>query len=131
MTRTPAISRRESELRQIEDDLRNLQRRYAKLETAARRLRVGFYVLVAVLTTFTLVAAVVGHIPALLVSVVVAAFATANIWFYARLFPELRLIDWVGWWPGYPRWSVKRSEAQAVEDMVADRLERLKKLKGN
>jgi hypothetical protein len=92
---------------------------------------VGFYVLVAVLTTFTLVAAVVGHIPALLVSVVVAAFAAANIWFCARLFPELRLIDWVGCWPGCPRWSVKRSEAQAVEDMVADHLERLKKLKGN
>jgi hypothetical protein len=75
MTRTPTISRKESEIRQIENDLRNLQRRYAKLELAAKRLRTGFFILIAVLTTFTLVAAVVGHIPALLVSVVIAAFA--------------------------------------------------------
>ena len=127
---------REEEIREIEKDLTNLHRRYVNLERAAWRFRVGFYVLVAALATFVLVTAVTGSLPGILFSTALFVVTMLLIWASARMFRDLRLIDWVGWWPRYPRLpgypgAVTRSKAQAVEDMVAERVERLKHLKGN
>lgn len=97
MTSIPTISREESEIREIEGDLQILQRRYANLDMAARRLRAGFYLLVAVLTTFILVAAIIGHWPALLLSTALLVVTILIVWTYVLFFPELRLIDYAGW----------------------------------
>jgi hypothetical protein len=122
---------REAEIREIERELQILQRRYANLDAAGRQLRAGFYIMIGLLITFMIVAAIMSHLPALLLWMGVLVFALLNIWATTRLFPDLRLIDWVGWWPGRPRWGVKRSEAEAGEDMVAERMERLARLKVN
>lgn len=122
---------RQKEIQQLEQDLRNLQRRYAHLDRAARRFRAGFYVLVAAMGIVIFVFAVMGRLPAALFSAAVLLATILFIFAYGRMFSELRLIDWVGWWPGHVRWGVKRSEAEAVEDMVAERIERLARLKGN
>jgi len=122
---------RQKEIQQLEQDLRNLQRRYAHLDRAARRFRAGFYVLVAVMGIVIFVFAVMGRLPAALFSAAALLATILFIFAYGRMFSELRLIDWVGWRPGAIRWGVKRSEAEAVEEMVAERMERLARLKGS
>ena len=92
---------REAEIREIEKDLTNLHRRYVNLERAAWRFRVGFYVLVAALATFVLVTVVTGSLPGILFSTALFVVTMLLIWASACMFPDLRLIDWVGWWPGY------------------------------
>jgi hypothetical protein len=62
----PAISRKESEISQIEDDLQNLHRRYAILDRSARRMKIAFYVLIALLVALILAAAAIGNPGALL-----------------------------------------------------------------
>ena len=119
---------RQTEIQQIEQDLRNLQRRYVHLDRAARQFRAGFYVLVTVLGVVIFVFALMGRLPAALFTTVLLVATILFIFACGRMYSELRLIDWVG---GHMRWGVKRSEAQAVEGMVAERVERLKHLKGN
>jgi hypothetical protein len=92
MTRIPAISRKDSEIRQIEDDLRSC----ANLELPARRLRAGFYILITVLTTFTLMAAIIGHWPVFLLSTALLVITILPVWANARRSPQLRLIDYAG-----------------------------------
>jgi hypothetical protein len=122
---------RENEIRRIEADLRNFQRRYANLDRSARRVRMSFYFLIAVLAAFIVAGAVMGHPAPLVASAMPLSIVILSAWAIARLYPELRWIDYVGWSPGYWRWAVKQTEAMAVEHMVAERLERLARLKGN
>jgi hypothetical protein len=132
MTRIPAGSRDDSEIRQVEDDLRNLHRRYAHLERSARRLRISFYFLVVALAALIVGGAVMGNMAALVSSVALLIIVILIAWASAHAHPELRWIDYAGWWPeGIYPWTVKRSEAQAVEDMAAERMERLAQLKRN
>lgn len=122
----------DTEIRQLEDDLRNLQRRYAILELSGRRLRIMHYVLLAALAALALVSAVMGHLgPSALATAVLVVAIVVDL-ASARAYPELRWIDQANWRDfGFYPWTVKRTEAQAVEDMVAERMERLARLKGN
>ena len=130
MTSIPTIGRNEIEIRQIEDDLRNLRRRYGHLERAAWRVRLMFQLLVGVLAAGFVVGAIRGNPVALVVLVLLLVLVIAT-WTIARSYPEFRLMDYVGWSPeGYWRLSIKQTEAMAVEHMVAERMERLAKLKG-
>jgi hypothetical protein len=71
---------REAEIREIERELQILQRRYANLDAAGRQLRAGFYIMIGLLITFMIVAAIMSHLPALLLWMGVLVFALLNIW---------------------------------------------------
>ena len=127
MTAIPTVSRRESEICEIEQDLKNLQRRYHHLERSARWTTITFYTFIGVLVLLALAASAsgVGVLSMMIGFVIIGMCAVA----YAMR--EQRLIDaisWIGWdWSRVPT----RSEAMAIEDMVAERVERLKHLKAN
>jgi hypothetical protein len=119
---------RQIEIRQLEQDLDNLQRRYAALGAAVRYLKCGFTLLVIALIALIIWAATIGNGPLvaalfflLMIAAVLAYLGPLSLtpfWAFGRSKP--RWIDVVSWWRG-----AERSEAMAVEDMIADRKQRL------
>jgi hypothetical protein len=128
---------RQDEIRQIEQDLSNLERRYGSLEDAVKWLKLGFGANVVALIGFAVLGVAIGNAGlvattlALLVLCGLAALAgpvsvSAGLAWSGR---GARWIDVVGWQPpGILGLGVKRSEAMAVEDMIADRRRRLAQL---
>jgi hypothetical protein len=116
------MSADEDEIVHIEDDLRNLHRRYLVLDRSARQLRLAFYFLIAALVVIGIVGIALGNPGALVMSI----FILGTVCAYAYCSRHGRWIDW----SLDDGLAVKRTEAQAIEDMVADRLKRLKELKG-
>jgi len=122
---------RRSEILQLEQDLENLQRRYAALKQSVRILQVGLRVLALVAIAFIVWAAVIASI-GLAVAMILFLIALVVLTGPRILFaePERGWIDVVTWRPlGLLGPSVKRSEAMAVEDMIADRTRRLEELR--
>jgi hypothetical protein len=131
---------RQREIEQLEQDLANLRRRYAALEQAVRFLRWGFWGYVIVLTGLIGWAVIIvrnGNLAVALVILLIILVVGARIG-PGALRPSLtsldrkpRWIDAIG--RGPPRSfgvGVKRSEATAIEDMIADRQRRLAALRG-
>ncbi|MFD0986737.1 hypothetical protein [Methyloligella solikamskensis] len=125
---------RQAEIEEIERELQILRRRYANLDRAGKRMRIMTYlfalgfggIVIASLLSIDLLG---GGI--VLIVILPIAFA---LWiFWRRLEPPQRWIDvactaWgVGAWGEGPG----RTEAMAIEDMVAERMERLARLRGN
>jgi len=119
---------RDREIREIEHDLTNLQRRYATLDRAANRARIASYVFIAALGALILAGAVLGKPAVSVTFAVVLIVVLLTAWSTARMNPELRWIDYVGW---SPEGLIKQTEAMAVEHMIAERLQRLAKLREN
>jgi hypothetical protein len=123
---------RQAEIEKIEHELRLLQRRYANLERAAKRMRLMTYLLV--LGFIGVFVAGVLSIDLLGGGIVLAFMVPAGLGFCAvwrRFDTGGRWIDSAsvpfGWWGA----GMKRTEAMGVEDMVAERMERLARLRGN
>jgi hypothetical protein len=126
---------RQSEIQQLEHDLANLQRRYKALEQSVRILRFGFYgFIIIIIVLIGWAAVVVGNgdlAGALVIPIIILVIAASlgpralrpGLMFLDR---KPRWIDVVGWKPpGVVGVSVKRTEAMAIEDMIADRQRRL------
>jgi hypothetical protein len=126
----------EDEICRIEQDIENLERRYAELETAVRLLKVGFGMIAIALIALAIAGVVIQRggiivsamVGLLLIGIGVLAGPRSVMpslaWNYER---SWRWIDAVGWRPDGPK--VKRSEAMAIEDMIADRQRRLGQLR--
>jgi hypothetical protein len=120
-----------SEILQLEQDLANLHRRYATLKQSVRILQVGFRALALVAIAFMVWAIILANIG---LAVVMILFLLALVALIGPriLFadPEPGWIDVVSWKPiGMFGPNVKRSEAMAVEDMIAERTRRLEALR--
>ncbi len=136
---------RQAEIEKIERELQILQRRYANLDRAGERMRIMTYALPlafigAVILALLSVDLLWGSLVALVLLLIGLAFWRAwLVWMRRWSSQSVRWIDHAGWFPGHgylvPYWAdwfaVKRSEAMAVEDMVAERMERLARLRGN
>jgi hypothetical protein len=120
----------EDEISRIERDLENLERRYAALEDSARYLKLGFDGFVVGFIALAFGGAFTGNagLFALAIALLVLCGIIALLGPFS-MSPCLRgprWIDVVGWEPpGVLGVSIKRSEAMAVEDMIADRRRRL------
>ena len=110
-----------SEIRQLERDLENLERCYSALQRSARRVKATFFVFIAALVTLVLCGLAIGSIGLAAMSFLsLIVSATMAMYAYSR---GGRWIDVVGWSPR--EGMIKRTEAMAVEDMIADRKARL------
>jgi hypothetical protein len=122
---------RRSEILQLERDLANLHRRYATLKQSVRILQVGFRALALVAIAFMVWAIILANI-GLAVAMILFLLALVALIGLRILFadPEPGWIDVVSWKPiGMFGPDVKRSEAMAVEDMIAERTRRLEALR--
>jgi hypothetical protein len=122
---------RQSEILQLEQDLENLRRRYAALKQSVRILQVGLRVLALVAIAFIVWAAVIASI-GLAVAMILFLLALVVLTGPRILFaePEPGWIDVVTWRPLVMLGpNPRRSEAMAVEDMIADRTRRLEELR--
>ena len=122
---------RRSEILQLEQDLANLHRRYATLKQSVRILQVGFRALALVAIAFMVWAIILANI-GLAVAMILFLLALVALIGPRILFadPEPGWIDVVSWKPiGMFGPDVKRSEAMAVEDMIAERTRRLEALR--
>jgi hypothetical protein len=120
-----------SEILQVEQDLANLHRRYATLKQSVRILQVGFRALALVAIAFMVWAVILANI-GLAVAMILFLLALMALIGPRILFanPEPGWIDVVSWKPiGMFGPDVKRSEAMAVEDMIAERTRRLEALR--
>jgi hypothetical protein len=122
---------RRSEILQLEQDLANLHRRDATLKQSVRILQVGFRALALVAIAFMVWAIILANIG---LAVVMILFLLALVALIGPriLFadPEPGWIDVVSWKPiGMFGPNDKRSEAMAVEDMIAERTRRLEALR--
>jgi hypothetical protein len=125
---------RQIEIRQLEQDLDNLRRRHAELDAAVGYLKIGFVLFVVALIALIIWAATIdnGALAAALFILLMIAAALAYLGprsmspFWAFGGPEPRWIDVVSRWKG-----ANRSEAMAVEDMIADRKQRLAALRAS
>jgi hypothetical protein len=131
---------REDEIRQIEQDLDNLVRSYWALEDAVKWLKLGFGANVMALIAIGLWGVVTDRAGLVAISIGLLLLCGLAVLLGPRsVSPGLamsgrgvRWIDVVGWKPpGFFGVSVKRSEAMAVEDMIADRRNRLAQLQEN
>jgi hypothetical protein len=126
------------EIRQIEHDLQNLERRYGALQDAVSWLKVGFGANVAALIGFAAWGVIIGNAGLVVIALVLLMVCGLGVlvgpvslgaglaWSGRRA----RWIDVVGWNPpGALGVSVGCSEAMAVEDMIADRRRRLAQLR--
>ena len=122
-TMTPTNKEQEAhEIRKLEQDLENLERCYAALEQSARWLKQGFFVLITALIALVLWGLVIGNLKLAAMSLLILiSFA---VWWRLN---TRRLIDIVSY---PPRLYVQRTEARAIEDMIADRKARLAALRG-
>ena len=122
---------RRSEILQLEQDLANLHRRYATLKQSVRILQLGFRALALVAIAFMVWAVILANI-GLAVAMILFLLALVALIGPRILFadPEPGWIDVVSWKPiGMFGPDVKRSEAMAVEDMIAERTRRLEALR--
>jgi hypothetical protein len=122
---------RRSEILQLEQDLANLHSRYASLRGAVRILQVGFRVLGLVALAFLVLAVILANV-GLAVTMILFLLGLVALIGPRMLFtdPEPGWIDVVGWKPlGTFGPHVERSEAMAVEDMIAERTRRLEALR--
>ena len=122
---------RRSEILQLEQDLVNLHRRYATLKQSVRILQLGFRALALVAIAFMVWAVILANI-GLAVAMILFLLALVALIGPRILFadPEPGWIDVVSWKPiGMFGPDVKRSEAMAVEDMIAERTRRLEALR--
>lgn len=120
-----------SEILQLEQDLANLHRRYATLKQSVRILQLGFRALALVAIAFMVWAVILANI-GLAVAMILFLLALVALIGPRILFadPEPGWIDVVSWKPiGMFGPNVKRSEAMAVEDMIAERTRRLEALR--
>jgi hypothetical protein len=125
---------RQIEIRQLEQDLDNLRRRHAELDAAVRYLKIGFVLFVIALIALIIGAATLDNgtlaVALFILFMIAAVLAYLGPWsmtpFWAFGGPEPRWIDVVSWWRG-----ANRSEAMAVEDMIADRKQRLAALRAS
>jgi hypothetical protein len=120
-----------SEILQLEQDLANLHRRYATLKQSVRILQLGFRALALVAIAFMVWAIILANI-GLAVAMILFLLALVALIGPRILFadPEPGWIDVVSWKPiGMFGPNVKRSEAMAVEDMIAERTRRLEALR--
>jgi hypothetical protein len=124
------------QIRGVEQELETLELRYSDLARAVIWLKRGFTFFVVLLIGLIALGVIIGNwafvaaMAALLLLPVGAALMGPR-----ALTPGLRdarWIDAVSWKPpGYLGAAVKRSEAMAVEDMIADRKERLAALRAH
>jgi hypothetical protein len=122
---------RRSEILQLEQDLANLRGRYAALSQSVRILQFGFRALALVAIGFLVLAAILGNI-GLAVAMILFLLGLVLLIGPRMLFahPEPGWIDVVSWRPfGMFGPDVKRGEAMAIEDMIADRTRRLEALR--
>ena len=118
------------ETARIARDLENLERRYGALEDSVRYLKLGFDAFVVGFVALALWGVFIGNAGLIVVALALLALcALAALVGPFSMSPCLRgarWIDVVGWAPpGLLGVSVKRSEAMAVEDMIAQRRRRL------
>jgi hypothetical protein len=118
------------EMARIALDLENLERRYGALEDSVRYLKLGFDAFVVGLVALGLWGAFIGNAGLIVVALALLALcALVALVGPVSVSPGLRgarWIDVVGWEPpGMLGVSVKRSEAMAIEDMIAQRRRRL------
>jgi hypothetical protein len=118
------------EMAEIVRDLENLERRYGALEDSVRYLKLSFVAFVIGLVALALWGAFIGNGGLSLVALALLALcALAALVGPFSVSPGLRgarWIDVVGWEPpGVLGVSVKRSEAMAIEYMIAHRRRRL------
>lgn len=121
------------EILQLEQDLANLHRRYATLKQSVRLLQFGFRALALVAIGFLVVAAILGNI-GLAVAMILFLLGLVLLIGPRMLFahPEPGWIDVVSWnWNRFGMFGSqpKRSEAMAIEDMIAERTRRLEALR--
>jgi hypothetical protein len=103
------------ETARIARDLENLERRYGALEDSVRYLKLGFDAFVVDFVALALWGVFIGNAGLIVVALALLACLRGARW-----------IDVVGWAPpGLLGVSVKRSEAMAIEDMIAERRRRL------
>jgi hypothetical protein len=124
---------RRSEILQLEQDLANLQRRYASLQQSVRILQFGFRALALVALGFLILAVILRNI-GLAVAMILFLLGLVLLIGPRILFadPEPGWIDVVGWnWNRFGMFGPqsKRSEAMAIEDMIAERTRRLEALR--
>jgi hypothetical protein len=120
-----------SEILLLEQDLANLHRRYATLKQSVRILQLGFRALALVAIAFMVWAVILANI-GLAVAMILFLLALVALIGPRILFadPEPGWVDVVSWKPiGMFGPDVKRSEAMAVEDMIAERTRRLEALR--
>jgi hypothetical protein len=122
---------RRDEILQLEQDLANLHGRYAALQSSVRILQIGFRALAFVAVAFIVLAIILANIGLAVVMILFLIGLLALIG-PRMLFthPEPGWIDVVGWNPfGIFGPGAKRSEAMAIEDMIAERTRRLEALR--
>lgn len=124
---------RAAEIGRIEHELENLVDSYSVLENNVWWLKTSFKAFIVALVGLAAFGAIVGN-PGLFVASAVFLVLAGLAALIGRLdgrFRSVRWIDLVGWQPpGIYGVSVKRSEATAIEDMIAERLDRLAQLRG-
>jgi hypothetical protein len=118
------------EMARIALDLENLERRYGALEDSVRYLKLGFGAFVVGLVVLGLWGAFIGNAGLTVVALALLALcvlvALVGPFSVSPGLRGARWIDVVGWEPpGMLGVSVKRSEAMAIEDMIAQRRRRL------
>lgn len=115
----------ETEVAKIERELDMLRARYGIMQRGAALTRRAVFAGTAVVAAFCLYALVIGDVLAIAMSLVsLAVIAILAIAGRGRL----RWID-IASPPLYPYWSPQaRSEARVIEDMIAEREQRLREL---
>jgi hypothetical protein len=125
-----------SEIHRLEQDLENLAARYSALLQSALWLKRGFIFFAAVLICLMAVGVILGNL-AFVVTMALPLLLIAAIGLIGPRglqpwLPGGRWIDAVGWKPiGYYGAAVQRSEAMAVESMIAERTQRLAALRAD
>jgi hypothetical protein len=120
-----------SEILQLEQDLANLRRRYAALKQSVRILQLGLRALALVAIALIVWAVVIAN------TGLAMAMALFLIGFVVLVGPRILLGDpepgWIDVISPRPLGmfgpAAKRSEAMAIEDMIADRTHRLEALR--
>jgi hypothetical protein len=122
---------RRGEILQLEQDLANLHGRYAALQSSVRILQIGFRALALVAVAFIVWGVVVANVGLAVVMILFLLgllVSTGPRMLFTH--PEPGWIDVVGSNPfGIFGPGVKRSEAMAIEDMIAERTRRLEALR--
>lgn len=118
------------ETARIARDLENLERRYGALEGSVRYLKLGFDAFVVGFVALALWGVFIGNAGLIVVALALLALcalvALVGPFSMSPCLRGARWIDVVGWAPpGLLGVSVKRSEAMAIEDMIAQRQRRL------
>ncbi len=127
MIMVATMTDRKADIRQIEHDLRNLQRRYAALDRSARRMKMRLHVFVATLVALIVAGVATGNGAALFVPTMLLVM-TGGLAYACRHWRWIDLTTWTTL--GILSVGIKRTEAEAVEDLVAERVARLARLKG-